>query len=106
MRTRIVSVFQRVNLECLGSSLTQKHIGQSGMEGVRCVAMFCCNVVAGFERLQANVSKLLTCGKPPRLLALFTPVKVSEQRLKLSAGIRNPMLYPTELQAPGLFITG
>ena len=63
-------------------------------------AMFCCNVVAEFEWLQANASKHLTRRKPQWLLVLFTPVVVSEYRLKPSVGIRNPMLYPTELQAP------
>src|ERR1017187_8729623 len=53
--------------------------------------MFCCNVVAEFEWFQANTSKLPTCRKPRCLLVLFTQVKVSEQRLILSAGIRNPV---------------
>jgi hypothetical protein len=61
--------------------------------------MFCCNVVAEFEWLQANASKRPTCRKPRWVLVLFTPVEVSEHGLKVSAGIRNPMLYPTELQA-------
>jgi hypothetical protein len=66
--------------------------------------MFCCNVVAEFEWFQANTSKPPTCRKPLCLLVLSAPANVSIHKLKLSAGIRNPMLYPTELQAPGLSI--
>jgi hypothetical protein len=64
--------------------------------------MFCCNVAAGFEWLQANASKLPTCRKPRCLLVLFTPVKVSEQRLKLSAGIRNPLVSKDTVAPPEL----
>src|SRR5664280_3404436 len=69
------------------------------MGDVRRVAMFCCNVLAEFEWPQANASKLSTYKKPLCLLVLLTPVEVSEHELKVSARIRNPMLYPTELQA-------
>ena len=64
------------------------------------VAMFCCNVAAEFEWLQVNASKHPTRRKPRWILVLLTPVVVSESELKPSAGIRNPMLYPAELQAP------
>jgi hypothetical protein len=64
------------------------------------VAMSWLNL-SGFRQTRVNVQP---AGKPSGYGVLCTPAKTSEHRLKTSAGIRNPMLYPTELQAPGLSI--
>ena len=64
------------------------------------VAMSWLNL-SGLRQTRANVQH---AGKPHGYWVLCTPAKTSKLGLKPSAGIRNPMLYPTELQAPGLLI--
>jgi hypothetical protein len=59
------------------------------------------HVAAEIERLQANVQH---AGNPCGHWVLFTPANTSEPGLKTSAGIRNPMLYPTELQAQAFIL--
>jgi len=61
------------------------------------VAMSWLNL-SGVRQTQANVQH---AGNPYGYWVLCTPAKKSRHRLKVSAGIRNPMFYPTELQAHG-----
>ena len=53
--------------------------------------------LGGYSQTRANFQHALT---PNSYWVLCTPGKTSEHRLKVSAGIRNLMLFSAELQAP------